>query len=203
MSMVVQDKNNSGSNFAVSGTPLYPPPTPEALTQRAEFLKAYQVEVLSNTEVLVVLPEGKSRYDFMCEAQRASLAVDQFRKVAQPEQLEEWSRDALFTKPVLVPTRIGVNCMVEGSGGMTRAEQDAFFLEKGLTMAKVADLAVAHAAIFLATEFRDAFRTNLRSHTVRARDGQLFATVAGLTEHTYFRHDSRAHPALMAAANLA
>ena len=173
-----------------------------AAARRAEFVSRYEIEVLSPTTVRLVLPKDCSRLEFIREAQDIAAALDLFRKVAQPVQLEMWARDVAFTKPVETKTPIAVNCMVEGTGELTRGEQKEFLAKHGLKMATLQDLATAHVAIMMASEWHDAFRSDLRSHTIRADGGQLFSSLTGLTERAFFMHDFQYHPALMAASYL-
>lgn len=187
-------------NFTVGDSPAVKPPTQEALAQQAELLSRYQVQVLGRKEVSFVIPAGSSRLDFLKEAHAVARAIDPFRRITQQDQVERWERDPMFCKPVARDTPVSVDCLVEGSGGMTRAEQSKFLQERGLKMANLADIACAHTAILLATEGRDAFRDQLRSHTVRGDGGQIIATCGGLTERAFFVHDLQAHPALMAAS---
>ena len=187
-------------NFSVGAYPDVKTPPQEALAQQAELLSRYQVQVLGRKEVSFVIPAGSSRLDFLKEAHAVARAVDPFRRITQQDQAERWERDPMFYKPVARETPVSVDCLVEGSGGMTRAEQHKFLEERGLKMANLADIACAHTAILLATEGRDAFRDQLRSHTVRGDGGQIIATCGGLTERAFFAHDLHAHPALMAAS---
>lgn len=187
-------------SLTVGASPVVKSSTQEARAQQSDLLARYQVQVLGPKEASFVIPAGTSRLDFLKQAHVASCAVDPFRRVAQQDQVERWERDPMFYKPVACDTAVSVDCLVEGSSGMTRGEQALFLKERGLKMANLADIACAHAAILLATEGRDAFRDRLRSHTVRGEGGQIIATCAGLTEKAFFVHDSQAHPALMAAS---
>lgn len=178
-------------------------PSPElAVAKKAEFVARYQIEVLDETKVRYVLPAGTSRLTFIEQAEEIARLSDLFRHVVQPAQLELWAKDPLFQKTLQVDRAFGLDCTVEGSQEKTRSEQREFLSSLGLHMAWVHDLAVAHVAMQMATEWRDAFRHDNRSHTVRAEGGQLFCSLLGLTERCFFMHDLQYHTALRAGAYL-
>ncbi len=174
-------------------------PAPDAGLRRAAFVEKFNVRVLGNTEVSLTIPKGVSRLDLVKEAEQIAVASDLFRHVAQPAQIDAWSKCSEFTKPVESDTKIAVDCMVLGSEEMTYQRQKEF-LEPIGGMAKLEDLAVAHIALSLATEWRDAFRNSDRSYTVRAEGGQLFCSLTGLTVPTFFSDPGQAHKAIRAAA---
>ena len=173
-----------------------------AAAKKAEFVARYQIEVLDETKVRYVLPAGTSRLQFLEQAEEFAKLSDLFRHVVQPVQLESWAKDPLFQKPLQVARSFGLDCTVEGSQEKTRSEQRDFLSSLGLSMAWVHDLAVAHVAMQMATEWRDAFRQDNRSHTVRAEGGQLFCSLLGLTERCFFMHDLQCHTALRAGGYL-
>jgi len=176
---------------------------PELATARkAEFVARYQIDVLDETKVRYVLPAGTSRLTFLEQAEEVANVTDLYRHVVQPAQLELWARDPLFQKPLQIDRAFGIDCTVEGSQEKTRSEQREFLSSLGLSMVWVHDLAVAHVAVQMATEWRDAFRHENRSHTVRAEGGQLFCSLLGLTERCFFMHDLQYHAALRAGAYL-
>ena len=177
--------------------------SPEAaVAKKAAFVARYQIEVLDDTKVRFVLPAGASRFQFLEQADEIARLSDLFRHVVQPAQLESWAKDPLFRKSAHVERAVAVDCTVEGSQEKTRDEQLKFLSSLGLRMAGVHDLAVAHVAMQMATEWRDAFRHSDRSHTVRAEGGQLFCSLLGLTERCFFMHDLQYHVALRAGAYL-
>lgn len=177
---------------------------PELATARkAEFVARYQIEVLDETKVRYVLPAGTSRLQFLEQAEEIAAMSDLFRHVVRPTQLEAWSKDPLFSQPMRVDRAFGIDCAVEGSQEKTMDEQGRFLSSLGLRMAGVHDLAVAHVAIRMATEWRDAFRNDSRSHTVLAEGGQqLFCSLSGLEEVRFFRVGVERHAALRAGAHL-
>lgn len=174
----------------------------EVAVRKAEFVERYKIEVLDKTQVRYVLPAGASRLQFIEEAEKIARASDLYRHVVQSGQLEGWAKDPLFCRPLQVERVFGIDCAVAGSEERTRTEQREYFSSNGLSMAWVHDLAVAHIAIQMATEWRDAFRHDNRSLTVRAEGGQLFCSFTGLTERCFFMSDQQAHGALRAGAYL-
>ncbi len=189
-------------------------PSPDAPLCRAAFVARFNIRVLGETQVALTIPKGASRFDLISEAQEIAKASDLFRHVAQPAQLEAWGRSGEFTTPVEEDTHLAVDCRVEGSGGMTLQQQESFLLAKGLSIATFRDLAVAHVAFSVATEWKDPFVDGLYHCTVRGKlsdgavgsedrsCGTLQNSPLGLTDRCFLCHDSRAQVALRVGACL-
>lgn len=189
-------------------------PAPDAGLRRAAFAEKFNVRVLGDTEVSLTIPKGVSRLDLVKEAEQIAVVSDLFRHVAQPAQLEAWGRSGEFTTPVEEDTHLAVDCRVEGSGGMTLEQQESFLLAKGLSIVAFRDLAVAHVAFSVATEWKDPFVDGLYHCTVRGKlndgavgfedrsCGTLQNSPLGLTDRCFLCHDSRAQVALRVGAYL-
>lgn len=140
---------------------------PSLESRRDALLKDYGIEVLGEGKVRLTL-DGTSRIEFLREVKRVALELHGRPAVNAP-CLEQWSGEQAFTEKI--SKGIAVDGNVADSTRMTRAEQR----RKGWNNADLPDLAVAHAAYFLATG-KDLFGGNI----VRARGGALFFHASGL-----------------------
>jgi hypothetical protein len=110
-------------------------------------------------------PKWLSRLEFLQEAQ--SVAKDLGRQNAVwPKQLTTWAGENAFTQSASASTPLRIDGNVDGSTNKTREEQVKHL--KPHVMPLLADLAIAHAAFFIATG------SNLfQGNVVRALGGAL------------------------------
>ncbi len=173
----------------------------EAIQAVAELVDRHEIAVTGTRQARLTLPAGLAPLDFLADAQRVAATISPYATVVEPAQLESWKRDPSFFRKAAVDTVIEVQCMVTESGSLSRAEQLSLLQGRGQEMPTLAELAMAHTALLIASELsKNPFHDELRPYTVRGRDGQIFSSSAGLTERTYFTKDSEAHPALRCGA---
>lgn len=147
---------------------------------RDSVLAKYSISVLSDSQVRLVIPAGVTRAQFLWEVQAVAKQLHGCDPISN-EEFKRWMQDSRFIQQQSQETVVCVDGSVSGSGMKTRAEQDKFLAAKGLVMAELADLVVAHAAFYLATG-KDIFKGN----TVRARDGVVwFIKDVGVCEFDY------------------
>jgi len=102
-------------------------------------------------EVSVTLPAGCSRIHFLCEAQDMAVKEHQHSAVTL-SQLGSWADKHEFTSESDAPIEIRIIGHIEGSSRLLNRDKVVALLEeKGLRQPTLANLAVAHAAYFVAT----------------------------------------------------
>jgi hypothetical protein len=140
---------------------------PNAEARRQALIADCKITVLGEGKVSLTLPEGMSRAEFLGKVQ--PLAKEVYGGDAiYPPRFDKWAADKEFTAKPSSPVPIAIDGHVEGSTWKTRDEQVVFLDKQRLSMPDLSDLAVAHAAYFLATE-KDLFQ----GEVVRARGGTL------------------------------
>ena len=149
--------------------------------QKQAFIDKYGIEVLAESQVALTLPEGATRIEFLQEAQEIAKKLHGQDGI-WPGRLERWTKDRAFTDTVDEIRELAVDGNVKGSTNHTRSEQE----KKGWNDVDFQDLAVAHAAYFIATG-KDLFAGNI----VRARGGALFFSSLGLGVDGYSYGDLR------------
>ncbi len=156
-------------------------------TRRQALIGDCKITVLGERKVSLTLPEGMSRADFLHKVQPLVREV-YGRDVIPPNRLEAWATDMEFTaKPSKYSqTVIAIDGHVAGTTHRTRAEQVLFLDKQRLQMPDLCDLAVAHAAYFLATG-KDLFSGDI----VRARGGALYFNSSGLHVRNCYGDDYR------------
>lgn len=159
-------------------------------TRRAELMKEFRIEAVGEGQVYFTLG-GVSRIEFLRKVQE--VVPELFgRPVLLPDTLQEWEAESAFTAtPANGGREIGVDGSVADSTDKTRAEQET----KGWNNVDIADLAVAHAAYFLATG-KDLFNCNV----VRAREGALGFNSVGLYVYKFYCADAPAEGVAASAA---
>jgi len=142
---------------------------PAAAAERAAyaFAEKYAIEVISDHEVRVNLGSA-SRIEFLREAQDLAMALHG-QNAVRPERLAMWAGDPAFQ--AVPKNEIAVDGNVTGSTNKRRSQQE----ERGRYGVPLEDLAVAHAANFIATG-HDLFRDNIAG----ARGGALNFSWRGL-----------------------
>ena len=157
-------------------------------SRKAALIKEFGIEVVGEGKVWLTLGET-SRIDFLRKVQEVATELHGRPAIYSPD-LESWATEAAFTAKPKNGEEIGVDGNVANSTGKTRAEQDA----KGWNNVDLSDLAVAHAAYFLATG-KDLFA----GIVVRARGGALYFHVHGLDVCDYRDSVRSTHVAASAA----
>lgn len=138
--------------------------------EREAFVAKYGIRVLADSQVAVTLPAGSTRIEFLREAQE--LAPKLYGQNAiLPDRLQNWSGARVFTDAIEGALSLAIDGNVKDSTGQTRSEQE----EEGWNNVDIQDLAVAHAAYFIATG-KNLFAGNI----VRARGGALYFYSYGL-----------------------
>jgi hypothetical protein len=94
-----------------------------------------------------------------------------------PAQMPIWERSAGFKKSYLEPTKIEVDGHVDGTKGLSLTKQIQLLGDRGMQIATLADLAVAHTAFFIATS-----KSMFEGNTVRVKGGALDFYREGLGE---------------------
>ena len=148
------------------------PEVPSLESRKAALIKEFGIEVVGEGKIRLTLGET-SRIDFLRKVQEVATELHGRPAIYSPD-LESWATEAAFTaKPKKGEKikEIGVDGNVANSTEKTRAEHDA----QGWNNVDLSDLAVAHAAYFLATG-KDLFAGNV----VRARGWALFFYAKGL-----------------------
>jgi len=141
------------------------PAAPERDSGLQALMEKYQINVLGEGQVSLNLA-GSSRIDFLREVQALSPQLHS-QNAIWPDRLEKWAREKEFTeKSADGAPSISIDGNVRGSTNMNRREQETFLKRRDLAMPELCDLAVAHAAYFIATG-KDLFGGNV----VRARGG--------------------------------
>jgi hypothetical protein len=142
-------------------------PTVPAEQQKLALISKYKIEVLGESQVTLTLPKGTTRADFLTEVQ--AVAAELYgRNAIYPSRLETWAKDQAFTSKKSKAETTSIDGNVKGSTDKIRSAQETFLKKQGLSMPELENLAVAHAAYFLATG-KDLFAGNV----VRARGGAL------------------------------
>ena len=150
------------------------PEVPSLESRKAALIKEFGIEVVGEGKVWLTLGET-SRIDFLRKVQEVATELHG-RPAIYSSRLESWATEAAFTAKPKKGEEIGVDGNVANSTRNTRAEQDA----EGWNNVDLSDLAVAHAAYFLATG-KDLFAGNV----VRARGGALYFHERGLSVFDY------------------
>lgn len=148
--------------------------------EKQAFLAKYGIKVLAESQVALVLPQGVSRIEFLREAQKLANELHG-QDAVWPNRLTNWAGFRAFTDTATEALKIAVDGNVKGSTNHTRRQQE----EKGWNNVDIQDLAVAHAAYFIATG-EDLFAGN----AVRARGGALRFDSRGLDVDNYYVGDS-------------
>lgn len=120
------------------------------LDSRELFIARFNVEQVGLGRVSVVLPKGMSRSEFLEEAQ-AIAAEHHGAAIIQSSQLRTWCRQDRFKESVREPLRIEMLGIVPGSENKGLDAQRRHLTKVGLALPEMRDLAVAHAAYFVAT----------------------------------------------------
>ena len=115
-------------------------------------IRKYQIEILGDLRVGLVLPGGRSHFDFLKEAQAAFRDMFTYLPV-QDTTIERWSADARFRNRLASPYPIAVGIIWERGREIAddRSSQVNYLRRHGLTLANYEDTAVANAAYYLAT----------------------------------------------------
>jgi hypothetical protein len=154
---------------------------PNAEARRQALIADCKITVLGEGKVSLTLPEGMSRAEFLGKVQPLAKEVyGHDRDAIYPPRFDNWAADKEFTAKPSSPVAIAIDGYVEGSTRKTRDEQVVFLSSKRLQMPDLSDLAVAHAAYFLATG-KDLFQGDV----VRARGGPLDFYSLGLRVSFY------------------
>jgi len=156
---------------------LGPCPTPRSArylrfavhARQAALVSKFSIEVLGEGKIRLCL-NGASRIEFL-DAVQAVASELHGSPAVYADRLERWRRDKDFTAATDPASIIAVDGNVSGSTTKTRKEQE----KRGWNDVDLSDLAVAHAAYFLATG-KDMFS----NHVVRARGGALCFDEVGL-----------------------
>ena len=143
-------------------------------SQRDALIEKFGIEVVGEGKVRLAL-NGASRIEFLNQVQEIASELHG-RPAIYADRLSKWANDNTFTAKPKKDLEIAVDGNVKGSTKMTRTEQE----EKGWNNVDLCDLAVAHAAYFLATG-KDLFGANV----VRARGGGLYFLADGLSVGPY------------------
>jgi len=141
---------------------------------RAALLNEFGIKVVGKGKVRLSLG-GTSRIDFLRKVRDVAMKLHGPPAIYGP-QFELWAKEAAFIAKPEKGGAVGVNGNVAKSSGKRRAEQEA----KGWNNVELCDLAVAHAAYFLATG-KDLFG----GYAVRARNGVLRFNAHGLHVDDY------------------
>ena len=143
------------------------------LSPRDLFIVQYNIEVINNHAISLVIPRGVSRKEVVHEAQEF---VKEHHDMAaiEPISLEHWMIQKEFQQAGSTPLKIAIDGRVKGSLG-DAAHQERLFRKKGLELPSLPDFVVAHAAFYAATGY-DMIGRDL----VRCRDGVLVLYSAGL-----------------------
>jgi hypothetical protein len=150
------------------------PAAPERDSRLQALMEKYQINVLGEGQVSLNLA-GSSRIDFLREVQALSPQLHN-QNAIWPDRLDSWAKDKAFTAKVAASAdSIAIDGNVRGSTNMNRREQETFLKGRDLAMPELCDLAVAHAAYFIATG-KGLFGGN----AVRARGGALSFDADGL-----------------------
>ncbi len=151
--------------------------------QREAFIEKYKISKLGSSQVVLTLPEGVTRIEFLKEAQALSVALHasepgKYRadRAVRPNRLESWKSERAFTDATEKALDLRINGNVKGSTNLTRREQK----ENGWNNVALQDLAVAHTAFYLLTG-KDLFNRNI----VRASGGALHFIGIGLDASHY------------------
>lgn len=139
--------------------------SPDAKIAREKLLAYCKIEVLSESQVALTLPKGLARIDFLQKVQ--AIAKEMYGRAAiYPARLEAWAADKAFAETP--DNTLAIDGNVHGSTERNRGEQESFLKDQKppLQMPELRDLAIAHAAYFLATG-KDLFN----GYWVRARGG--------------------------------
>ena len=142
----------------------------KTLTPAEIFLAKYNVEVVNEHTVSLVIPKDMSRIEILEEAQ--GLVTDRY--LIWPDQLAKWITDPKFTTEATTSERICIDGRVPNSVDKTRAQQEALVGRENLPTLE--DLAVAFAVNWIATGeplFGWYNNSTPWSHLVRAAGGAL------------------------------
>lgn len=150
------------------------PAVPQVDLKQA-FIEKYGIQILSDSQVVVTLPEGTSRVEFLKEAQAISSGLHGQNAVVN-ERLAKWENDSSFNGKLTEPLTIAADARMKNSNNLNRDEMEC----KGWLDLNIQDLAVAHTAYFIATG-KDAFQGDV----VRALGGALYFFSNGLDVGDY------------------
>lgn len=111
------------------------------------FLARYGVEVVSDHTVSFVVPKGCSRIEILEEANRSANET----RFISSQNFDIWADNPRFTSSSQQSVKLCIEGKLEGSGGMTRKQQEHLTSELGLQMPNFEDLVIALAAFWVAT----------------------------------------------------
>ena len=156
------------------------------------FIEKYGIKILEVSQVVVTLPEGISRIEFLKEAQAISFGLHG-QKAIWPERLSEWEHGFNFNLKLTEPTTIAANTRIEKSNSLKISEMIA----NGWLDLEIEDLAVAHTAYFIATG-QEAFQGDI----VRASNGSALIFDGGGLD-VWAHHSGRRFDQVYASCALA
>lgn len=166
------------------------PPEKEPVTlqsRKEALMREFGIVPVGVGKVRLVL-NGVARIEFLRQVHAVASDLHG-RGAVDPWALDWWSRHSAFTDPSPKGLDISINGNVPGSWEYPRRIQKAL----GWNNVELCNLAVAHAAYFLATG-EDLFC----SDSTRACNGTLWFSPSGLT-HNFMDHDEYSETAASAA----
>lgn len=142
---------------------------------RQQFVIKYEIKLLGDSQVAIILPSGISRIAFLKEAQ--DLSYDLYGRhspAVQRELISEWKTNLAFTKKLEESVVLAVDLRVLNSNDMHARDM----VDKGRLDVAVEDLAVAHVAYYILTG-EDAFKGKIVRGKLLPRASPLCLEVAG------------------------
>ena len=162
---------------SVSELPENLPKTDRLAAIKQVFLEMYRIQILGDSQLALILPEGTSRIDFLKSAQELAKQLHR-QNAIYDSRLNSWAVDKNFNSKAENEYLLAVDMNVKDSTRLNRFRME----KKGWLDLGIEDLAVCHAAYYIATG-KDAFAGN----TVRARGGSLYFSREGIEIGSYER----------------